>query len=239
MQWPAYYAPEEDSLYVRDTDDSTTSYFLSPDMTVSNIDGVSATCIPDTSHPVSVLPLDDGWSVHGPLLPLLPTVSPPSPGTFTEYLGSLEPWESHLFEHLTIDGDAFELYNLLQHATFDAACDGSVYNNGSASFGWVLSVSKERLVHCNGPAFGHHPTSYRAEAYGMLSFLRFLYRLRVYCQADHKPKGGTLVCDNISLVNNVTGITAPAGDGEIPELFLDDDVDPDTFTRWHPFLLGR
>ena len=62
----------------------------------------------------------------------------------------------------------------------------------------------------------------------MLSFLRFLYRLRVYCQADDKPRGGTLVCDNISLVNNVTGQNHPVGSGEIEELFLDDDVDPDT-----------
>ena len=209
MQWPAYYAPDEDSLYVRDTDNTTTCYFLSPDMTASTSDGISADSIPSTSSPVSVVPHDDGWTVHGPLLPLLPTISPSPPGTFMEYLQSLDPWESHLFEHLSIDGDAFEIYNLLQYTTFDAACDGSVYRNGSASFGWVLSFSAERLVHCSGPAYGHRPTSYRAEAYGMLSFLRFLYRLRVYCQVEQKPKGGTLVCDNISLVNNVTGVTVP------------------------------
>ena len=110
---------------------------------------------------------------------------------------------------------------------FDAASDGSVYRNGSAAFGWILSVQECRLVQCSGPAYGHKPSSYRAEAYGMLSFLRFLYRLSVFCQYD-RFLGGTLVCDNISLVNNVTGVLHAPGVGEIPELFIDDDVDPDT-----------
>lgn len=42
-----------------------------------------------------------------------------------------------------------------------------------------------------------------------------------------QTRGGTLVCDNISLENNVTGQNHPAGTGEIQELFLDNDVDPD------------
>ena len=54
-----------------------------------------------------------------------------------------------------------------------------------------------------------------------------MYRLLTFCQHD-SFLGGTLVCNNISLVNNVTGVLHAPGVNEIPELFLDDDVDPDT-----------
>ena len=61
----------------------------------------------------------------------------------------------------------------------------------------------------------------------MLSLVRFLHRLLEYTGTP-QCLGCTLACDNLSLVSNVTATTQYSSEGEIPELFLDDEVDPDT-----------
>jgi hypothetical protein len=56
-------------------------------------------------------------------------------------------------------------------------CDGSVMNE-QGTFGWVISLPiGETLCTGKGPAYGHDISSYRAEAYGMLSGLLYLYQL--------------------------------------------------------------
>jgi hypothetical protein len=61
------------------------------------------------------------------------------------------------------------------------------------------------LAKCNGPIFGAKISSYRSEAYGILSVLRFLLRL----SQIHSSSGGTisshlLVCDNKGVVSCIT-----------------------------------
>jgi len=68
-----------------------------------------------------------------------------------------------------------------------------------ASFGWVLSTNQgQRLLHVSGPAYGAHSNSYRAEGYGILSVMRFIFWVNSFVS-------GTLsesrqYCDNKSMV---------------------------------------
>jgi hypothetical protein len=55
--------------------------------------------------------------------------------------------------------------------------DGSVRHNWGA-FGWVLALPDgTRLFEGQGPAYGHEISSFRAEAYGMLSALRYIHHI--------------------------------------------------------------
>lgn len=228
MSWNAYYDQDTHSLSIQE-DDTTTSYFLSLDITADVNTGIPHPT-PPTAQPITVTATREGWQIIGPIIPLIPSVRGNIPGTFNAYLQSQDAWELQLFECFNYQGNVYELCHTIQQTTFNAASDGSVYSNRSAAFGWILSIRQDRLVRCSGPSQGHKPTSYRAEAYGMLSFLRFLYQLQTFCQCT-QLLGGTLVCDNLSLVNNVTGKSTPVGDNDIPEPLLT--------TKWTRILYFR
>ena len=62
----------------------------------------------------------------------------------------------------------------------------------------------QRLVRSRGPVFGHAISSYRAEAFRMLSFHRFLLiRLQeTQMESDQPMKAPHLVCDNQGLITS-------------------------------------
>ena len=106
---------------------------------------------------------------------------------FSAYITTLDPWEVDLLQFVNIHTDVFTTLGKLQQG-FSAACDGSVRHTTNASFGWIISTNAgERLVQAYGPVRGYRPTSYRAEGYGMLSVLRFITRIQLYCQAPTTP----------------------------------------------------
>ena len=87
---------------------------------------------------------------------------------------------------MEINDDIYILVNAIkQHIT---ELNGSIFatSDGSApnfvgTFGWSLSLGNgQRLAKNKGPAHGHRTTSFRAEAYGVLSLLRFLYQAFPY-----------------------------------------------------------
>ena len=65
------------------------------------------------------------------------------------------------------------------------------------------------MVRAYGPVPGANPTSYRAEAYGLLSVLRFLVRIQEFCQTiGPKDWKWTATSDNLrSLVDVINGTT--------------------------------
>jgi hypothetical protein len=78
---------------------------------------------------------------------------------------------------------------------FQAVSDGSVLPMESASFRWILSSQQgEPLAASMGPVRGRTVYSYRAEAYGMLNFLRFLIHIG-RCTQMHDTWIGTLATD--------------------------------------------
>jgi ribonuclease HI len=90
-------------------------------------------------------------------------------------------------------------------STFRAVSDGSVRHHTHGAFGLVLSSSTgERLAYGMGPASGQKPTSYRAEAYGLLSLMRFLIRVKEY-SAMHEDWSGTIGTDSQSVLETLHG----------------------------------
>jgi hypothetical protein len=66
-----------------------------------------------------------------------------------------------------------------------------------------------------GPASGRKPTSYRAEAYGLLSLLRFLIRLREFSHM-HEEWSGEIATDSKSVLDTLNeGDTDPHNE-ELP-----------------------
>jgi hypothetical protein len=80
-------------------------------------------------------------------------------------------------QHVRLELDPRAICVALE-SSFRAVSDGSVRYHEEGAYGWALSSrSGERVAYGRGPASGRVPTSYRAEAYGMLSLLRFLVRI--------------------------------------------------------------
>ena len=89
-------------------------------------------------------------------------------------IATFPSWEQVLLKEVKFIQPEAQVWELQQRGQCYAASNGSTPSNRGA-FGWILSGSKEdRLLRCRGPVFGHAISSYRAEAFGMLSFLRFL-----------------------------------------------------------------
>jgi len=68
-----------------------------------------------------------------------------------------------------------------------------------ASFGWVLSTNQgRRLLHVSGPAYEAHSNSCRAEGYGILSVMRFVFQVQSFITGTMNESW--LCCDNKSMV---------------------------------------
>ena len=108
--------------------------------------------------------------------PPFPTPAVPPPTTFDTYLQRLDQWEYHLLRDSTINTDVFHLSERFQtNPQIIAASDRSVSSSVGA-YSWTCSLPHgQRLATNHGPVFSCLPSSFHAEVYGLLSYLRFLY----------------------------------------------------------------
>ena len=172
MKWAAYTSANTESVYIRKPGGYQVYYLIGVQTTSSPPCMESE--LPEDAIPVDMDDCSPGWRVS-PTSTQLPPLAPLSrPLLFTEYIASLPEWDKQLFDDLTIDTDVFTLADILSSNIFTAASNGSVIANSYAAFGWVLSIADTQVASCSGPVYGYKPTSYRAEGYGMFSFLRFL-----------------------------------------------------------------
>jgi hypothetical protein len=155
--------------------------------------------------PVEVSLLENGrWKLEGVAHKVvLPQERLPSIiNTFSQYVQTLTSWEIELLNHVRMELDPCALCVALESG-FRAVSDGSVRRVTHGAFGWALSSgSGTRLAYGMGPASGHKPTSYRAEAYGLLSLLRFLIRLREFSHM-HEEWSGEIATDSKSVRRHV------------------------------------
>ena len=126
----------------------------------------------------------------------------------TQLVGSLQEWEHKLLKEISFLQPERTVWDALCSSRCYAASDGSAPMN-QGSFGWVLSDKNGKcLVKCRGPVYGHAISSYHAEAYSMLSFLRFLTHLTdMYQTEERQAKATYLVCDNQGLVNSINKLS--------------------------------
>ena len=104
-------------------------------------------------------------------------------GSFTEYINTLEPWEYQLLQNARMCETAERTMELLNDgAELFISSDGSVIENKYGSFGFTIThvTSTIRLATGNGPVHAAKPSSFRAEAYGVLAATRFIKRLTEY-----------------------------------------------------------
>eukprot|EP00980_Cylindrotheca_fusiformis_P026777 scaffold17422_cov103-Cylindrotheca_fusiformis.AAC.6 len=155
----------------------------------------------------------------------------PRPGaTFSEYLATIPTGERLLLDNLDIRIPVHEIISVLHtlpeenvlHQRCTGVSDGSEFHQ-SMSFGWVLAdLEGFRMVTGAGPAFGKQASSYRAEAYGMLSLILFLLHLRIFCASPHNWKLA-LASDNLGLIKKVK--QALQYDSPFPNTTLEPDYD--------------
>ena len=165
--------------------------------------------LPHQARPIEVRksPHEESWMICQNRHALIPPPHPLTlrPDTFDAYVQTMDEWERELLQFVDLRMDPFEFCVELQ-PLFKAACDGSVrLISQQSAFGW--SIRDERgttVVQGMGPAPGSKPTSYRAEAYGMLSIMRFLIRIAEYTDM-HRSWKETLGTDSQSVLDTLSG----------------------------------
>ena len=178
--------------------------------------------IPERARSAEVINDFNGiWKLRDIPSPTLqpPYIPPSAAATFELFVTTLDPWEADLLSHVTLSVDPFSLCLELVPG-FRAVSDGSVRVQQHGSFGWVLStLSGERLAVGMGPARGRLPKSYRAEAYGLLSLLRFLLRVKEFTYM-HDPWRGIVATDSQGVLD-----TLQEGDHDLQEQDVPVDLD--------------
>ena len=101
-----------------------------------------------------------------------------------------------------------------------AASDGSVISSAGA-YGWICSLPhSQRLATNHRPVFGSSPSSFRTEAYGLLSYLRFLYRVSHYTHSS-LPIETIIYTNSASLIAKINEVE------KWPYFFPNATMDPD------------
>ena len=127
----------------------------------------------------------------------LPTPTVPPPTTFNTYLQRLDS---------TINTNVFCLSETFQTNPQIIAASDRYDSSSIRAYGWICSLPHGQCLTTNhGPVFGRLPSSFHAEAYGLLSYLRFLYRVGQYTQSP-LPKQTILYTDSASLIAKIVEI---------------------------------
>jgi hypothetical protein len=171
---------------------------------------VNITEIPNHAVPAAVTRISaaDVWTVsEPPHREHAVAASPRSPPTltFADYVNTLSPWEKTLLQYSEFVSTPFEFCVDLQHS-LRAVSDGSVRHETQGAFGWSMRNERGETVATGmGPAHGGGKvTSYRAEAYGMLSILRFLIRMAEFAEMQ-LPWTGVIATDSQSVLDTLFG----------------------------------
>jgi hypothetical protein len=94
--------------------------------------------------------------------------------TFNDFVNTLAPWKIDILRMTKMHLDPNATCEALSLHGLRAASDGSVRLSTQGAFGWALNTDDGFQVATGmGPARGPRPSSYRTEAYELLSILRF------------------------------------------------------------------
>ena len=136
--------------------------------------------IPDQAIPAKVMQISaaDVWTAsETPRREHAVTRSTRLPRTtFADYVKTLSLWEQSLLQYSEFVSTPFDFCTDLQ-PSLRAVSDGSVRHEKLGAFGWSMRNERGNTVVTGGmgPVHGGgRVTSYQAEAYSMLSLLRFL-----------------------------------------------------------------
>jgi hypothetical protein len=178
--WPTVYSPSLKHLYIRNAAGAYVTHHESLPGRFTRSE-VLADVLPDDAvpadtcsvvHPHPVVRLET-WI---PTIAREPYITPLAAPLLTA-ISTMEPWERSLLNEISSPLSLTALRTWYRDNKGACGTDGSVQDH-KASFGWKLCNLEGFLIaQCNGPAPGWKPHSFRAEAYGYLSFVRFLLLL--------------------------------------------------------------
>ena len=160
--------------------------------------------------PLTSVPVDLSLSGHQILqsraTPYFQPPATPIPTTFSVYIQQLNQWEYRLLHDSLITTDILSLSETFQNnPQIIAASDGSVTSSVGA-YGWICSLPhSQRLATNHGPVFSSLPSSFHAEAYGLLSYLRFLYHVSHHTHSS-LPMETIIYTDSASLIAKINKI---------------------------------
>jgi hypothetical protein len=203
-QWSFYYDPASDTLFNYSQEQYHNHQRWHQQFSFHSL--ASVTILPLQSYPVDVRKKLSGWQIvrHSSIIPPLPT---PVSTTFIEYCDHLEYWEQVLLHNVVLLFSPEETMQKLESSPFRACSDGSAAKH-QGTFGWALALSdRTRIAYGSGNVDGHDPQSFRSEAQGMLSVVRFLFRLRQWTKSE-ATLSGTLATDNTGLVDRAKAQSA-------------------------------
>ena len=133
---------------------------------------------------------------------ILEVDTPPTAGTFIEYIASLPSWEMELLQHVEMEDDPFTVAAALELGV-QAVSDGSDWHQIQGSFGWEMSTDiGERCAYGMGPARSASPHGYRSQSYGLLSLLCFFRQVAEFT-GKHDLWFGIIATDSQSLINTI------------------------------------
>ena len=129
-----------------------------------------------------------------------------APESFIDYLHQNDPTNSGVFSTVEMAlPEAQFLARLLSTKLVNITSDGGA-KDGTASFGWLLSINHDILVRIRGPAEGHPDLmqSFRSEGYGSLSVAAFIHAVYEYFDiAITDDILWHIRCDNSSLIKRL------------------------------------
>ena len=129
------------------------------------------------------------------------SISVDDSGDFQTCIETLPKWEYHLLRNVEMTADIFTTVQVFNNdgATLCATSDGSA-PEFIGSFGWAMRTTKgtNNIATNNGAAPGYRTTSFRAEAYGLLSLVLFLYHAFKFTEIP--------MCESINLFSDSEGL---------------------------------
>ncbi|KAL7565834.1 hypothetical protein ACA910_007394 [Epithemia clementina (nom. ined.)] len=207
-EWLSYLTSYPQRVYIKK--DSLYEVYI-PDGFNLHYSGTTVPVLPSSAVPVEL----DYSSTHIRIVAFTPapvrSILPGPPSSFRDFVSTLPDWEQRLLAHVQLFyGDVFSFVSTIQSAhsastsmALLAASDGSA-PQFQGTFGWVCALADgTRLASNFGIVYGYRTTSFRAELYGLLSFLRFLIRTHEYT-AVSLPLPVQLYTDSKSAIDRLT-----------------------------------
>jgi hypothetical protein len=134
------------------------------------------------------------------MAPMAP--KPPVVSSFSDFCASLPEWEADLLTGVTETLSSTPLFTILTRpGEILAVSDGSDDHRDHGTFGWVIGNESEVFWTGSGLVRGSPMSSFRAEAYGRLSLLRFMLRyLEFWTMTSHSECYLRTALDNMGVI---------------------------------------
>jgi hypothetical protein len=200
-QWNSYYCHTHDIVYM--TKDSDYEVYIR-DLQDFTFSGTVVSKLPRPAIPAD-LTLDTAQILLLPTTLPFPKLRHYVPTSFSAYVDTLLPWEQALLQDVQFADNVYSFTQYLSPNDPNSVINIHATSDGSApnfigTFGWASKASNgQPLATNNGPAQGYRTSSYRAEGYGLLSFLLLVYHACQYT-ASALPTNLVLHSDCESLI---------------------------------------